>query len=611
MESAPAPTILDDQTGGPRRDLLLLGAVAAVAILGRLPALGAWWTLDDWGLLARAAGWEAGPAAWPARWLSQHLWWRLVWPICGLDAGAHAVLRLLLHAVSSVLVVRIGARAGLGAGGRYAAGLLFAASPLAFTPLYWAAGVQELLAVVCALAAVERWLAPGPRTALAAGFWALASILAKEPGLGLPVFLALLAHGGARHRAGTGTGPAVWTMLFFLALVAVCEGWLVVHHFATGVGQTYRTGGPGPMLMNLSTYGWWLVSPGPVLASRITWSMSGAGAAVFLLWGLWSAWNWRRGDRVPAVLLVAALLALGPALPLRQQIKPYLALLPAAALALTLGHALPRRWSPRPVVVALLAVAAAAWSFGGMRVRLDNRNEMGFPADPVVRATSLSWQTTRLMRDLPWPTGATAGRTLILLQVPVAPETARAAADQGEDRIDETELYLTLGGDSGPRLTVGDGVDVRWANALYGAPADALVLCEYGEGFRMWGPTPNALLYAALTDVGLGEFERARRHLLRAAELTAETFAFVWDEGQMIVPLTMVLQRKESFVDWTVGLLAAGHSPREVGGLQDLFFNLLSVATGRDLDEVTAGSRLVGANVGAGAAGDTTGMMKP
>lgn len=590
-----------------RRDLILLCAVAAVAILGRLPALGAWWTLDDWGLLARAAGWETGTTEWPARWLSQHLWWRLAYPVLGLDADAHAVVRLLLHASSALLVMRIGARAGLGAGGRFVAGLLFAVTPLAFTPLYWAAGIQELLAVVCALAAVERWLAPGPRAAFVAGLWALASILSKEPGLGLPVFLALLAFGGARHRSGPGTGPAAWTLLVFLTLAATCEGWLVVRHFATGAGEAYGTGGFGLMVTNLTVFGWWLLSPGPVLASHITWTMSGAGGALFLLWGAWSAWNWRRGDRIPAALLLAALLALAPALPLRQQIRPYLALLPAAALFLAVGHALPRRWSPRPVFVVLLAVAAATWSFGGMRVRLDNRNEMGFPADPVVRATSLSWQSTRLMGDLPWAATAEGERTLVLLQVPVAPEAVRAAEEAGEARIDETELYRTLGGDRGPRFAVGDGVDVRWANALYGAPADAFVLCEYGEGFRLWGPTANALLYAALTDVGLGQYERARRHLLRAAALADEAVVFMWDEGQIIIPLSLVLERKESFVDWTTGLLARGRSAQEVGGLQDLFFNLLSVASGRDLDEITAGSRLVGGD----AAADSTGADGP
>ena len=34
--------------------------------------------------------------------------------------------------------------------------------------------------------------------------------------------------------------------------------------------------------------------------------------------------------------------------------------------------------------------------------------------------------------------------------------------------------------------------------------------------------------------------------------------------------------------------------PLEVGGLQDLFFNVLSSSTGRSLEDLTTGSRLLG-----------------
>ncbi len=54
------------------------------------------------------------------------------------------------------------------------------------------------------------------------------------------------------------------------------------------------------------------------------------------------------------------------------------------------------------------------------------------------------------------------------------------------------------------------------------------------------------------------------------------------------------MQQKEAFVDWTLGLLEQGAPPLEVSGLQDLFFNLLSSSTGRSLEELTAGSRLLG-----------------
>jgi hypothetical protein len=121
---------------------------------------------------------------------------------------------------------------------------------------------------------------------------------------------------------------------------------------------------------------------------------------------------------------------------------------------------------------------------------------------------------------------------------------------------------------------------------------------EAGDGFNMWGTTANALLYAAATDIALGHFERARRHMLRAAALGDESIAFMYDPGQMIVPVGLVLRQKEAFVDWTVANLNDGMTAHEVGGLQDLYFNLLSRITGRPVAELTEGSRPLGANRG-------------
>lgn len=577
-----------------REDMPLLAVVLLVAVLGRLPALGGWWTMDDWGLLSRAAGLDAAPAGLPARWLSQHLWWAVTWPLFGLSADAQAVLRLALHALSAALVLRIGARLKLGAGGRLLAGLLFAGSPLVFTNLYWAAGIQETLAVVCSLAAVERWLSRGRFALPAAAGWVLASLLAKETGLGLPLlFAAVLAVQTRRDR--TAAAPAVWLVILFLTLAAVVETVLVMRHFATGPGDLYELGGPVRILTNLGMFGWWLMSPGPVLAGTLNAPMVGAGWLLFVLWAAWAVRAWRRDDRRPAALLLACALALAPALPLHHQVKPYLATLAAAAGALALGVLVSRRWQPRPAVMAALVLVALVWSFGGMRLRLANRNELGFPADPVVRATSLSWQATQLIRELPWPPGTDkAERELVLLQVPVAAESRRDAARLGERWIAESELYRALGGTRGPTLVTGGTMHVSWVNALTAAPATAMVLCEDGTGLKMWGLLPQASLYAALTDVGLGDFSRARAHLLRAAAEHDKTVSFVWDEGLMIIPLKMVLDNKEAFIDWTVNRLGNGGSTlHEVGGLQDLFLHLLESATGRNREDLIAGGTYI------------------
>jgi len=349
-----------------------------------------------------------------------------------------------------------------------------------------------------------------------------------------------------------------------------------------------------------------MISPGPIFASALNWTMVGGGGALFVLWAAWAAWAWRQGRRLPAAALLASLLALAPALPLEHQLKPYLAYLPAAAGVLAIATLAPGGLSLRPAILLAAGMLVVIGSFTGMRARLGNRNEMGLPADPVVRATSLSWQATTMIESLRWSATQAPPHRLVLLQMPVSTEAAERADKLGERFVSETELHRALGGSLGPNLAGRGRLRATWANSLLAAPDDALVLCESGAGFRIWGPTPNALLYAALTDVAFGHFERARRHLVRAAALNDETVAFLYDEGQMIVPIQMVLEQKEAFVDWTVGRLRDGLSAREVGGLQDMFFNLLSKATGRPVAALTAGSRVLPR--GADAPADTTGI---
>ncbi|MBU8870036.1 MAG: hypothetical protein KOO60_04065 [Gemmatimonadales bacterium] len=568
-------------------------AVFLAAVLGRLPALGAWWSQDDWGLLGRAAGIvpeSAGDI--PARILSQKLWWSLTWPLFHLDPLPHAWCRLLLHGLSAVLVLRIGHRAGLKPLAGLTAGLLFAATPLAFTPLYWAAGIQEILAVVFALLAVERWLAGGRKNILWAVMAGTASLLAKESGLGLPLFFTIMLWTGSgiqlRDKA------FAWAMCLLFLLVAVIEGVLVLNHFNTDPGDPYATGGLMVALANLGVFGWWLATPGPVFASKLGWPMATVGLLVFSLWAAWAIVLWRRGRRLAAAAFVAALLSLGPALPLQGQIHPYLAYLAAAAFSLALATILPRRWPLKAPILVMLSVLAIVWGFSGMRARLGARDPAGLPADPVVRTTSLSWQICRGLPDLPLNRSEEIRPSLTFLQIPVSARTAEMATRLGEQWVTGSSLYHALGGHVGPSLVLGSETRIDWVNALYSNPDEALVLCEFGTGFKHWGTTTNAALYAALTDIGLGHFDRARKHFIRAGDLGGDTFGFSWDPDQMIIPFEQVIARKKAFVSWTVSLLENGEASRqEVGGLQDLYFSLLSTCTGLSVEEITSDSELL------------------
>lgn len=589
QNAADMPDYVDEKdTGGP--EWFLAAAVLLVAVVGRLPALGSWWALDDWGLLGRAAGLDAG-AGFAARWLSQHLWWDLTWPLFGLNTDAHTWCRLLLHGGSAVFVVRIARRTGLTPLARLTAGLLFAATPLAFTPLYWAAGIQELLAAFFALLAVDRWLAGRRRDVLLAFVATLLSMMSKESALGLPLlFTALL---WLRIGPRLEDRPFAWAMTMFMLLAAVIEGVLVINHFATDPGDPYATGGLRSVLGNLGVFGWWLVSPGPLLASRFQWPMVIAGGLVFGLWGVWAVHQARRSAWLPALALMGAVFCLGPALPLKGQVHPYLAYLAAACWALVLATGVPKSWSLNATTLLVATLALTGWTYLGMEYRLDQRTAEGLPADPVVRATALSWENCNMLKSLPLEHQTVSIPTVNLLQPVVDAATAEMAAQLGDRWVTGSTLYLALGGTTGPNLVLGDSVRVQWVNALTSNPSQALVLCEAGTRFRHWGATPHATIYAALTDIGLGHFERARRHLLRAGALNEDTVAFAWDPDQMVIPLQRVLDNQEAFIDWTVMSLDHDRSGHEVGGLQDMFFQILGACTGQSVEDLTAGSRLI------------------
>jgi hypothetical protein len=272
-------------------------------------------------------------------------------------------------------------------------------------------------------------------------------------------------------------------------------------------------------------------------------------------------------------------------------------------MGLAVGYLVPERWNLRVPVLVGLAIVATAWSWFSMDLRLGQRDSQGLPADPVVRGTSLSWQVCQTMQQLPLDRGQASDPALTFLQIPASDQAAEMAETLGPRWVAGTHLHESIGGTIGPRLVLaekhGGNIRVAWVNALFNNPRQALVLTASGPDFKHWGVTPNAAFFAALTDVGMGRFERARKHLIRAADLQRThneeeaTASFFYDPDQMIVPMKNVVANKEAFIDWTLGLLDKGHSPQEVGGLQDMFLRLLAIGTGMSYEELTAGSTLL------------------
>ena len=483
--------------------------VAMVAIIARSPAFASWWCLDDWGQLARAAGTLPGPDSFPARWLSQHAYWSLTWSLLGLDFVAHTAVRLLLHAVAACAVQAIAARAGLGFRRSLFAGLLFAASPIAFTPLVWASGIQELLAGCLALLAIALWLTPGYRNIAWAGLCLAGSILAKESGLGLPILF--LVH-TMISRPGT-RNSAVWrwsTGLACLAL-AVWEARLISGHFATGIADPYRLGGIESVLGNLGMFGWWLITPGPVFAGQPTWFMAGMGLAVWGVWAAWALYAGRKGEWIPLAGLAVAITSLAPALPLFGQAKPYMAYLAVAAVAVVMAGVARRSWLDHRCVPAVLVIVAMAWGLGNMWLRITGTEAQGRPSDPIVLAADVARETTLSIQ------GAPAAPTVVVFQQPLRPADLARVREHGPTFVKPTARHNALAGEVGLALALPHD-DVRWRSSIMQVPLDARVFAEAGAELEDWGSTPDALVRAAVIDLYIGFHHQAYGEIGRAVE---------------------------------------------------------------------------------------------
>ena len=527
---------------------LILATVFLVGVLARLPALEAWWCLDDWSQIGRAAGLSESQGGWPARWLSQHFWWTITWPLLGMQASAHAASRLILHALAAVTLCRIARQAGLTSLHSLIAGLWFAASPMAFTPLFWASGIQELLAGLLALLAVERWLAGGSRAIVTAGLCAAGSILAKESGLGLPIFLLALSVWG--HRCGQPVSRLRWLVVALLSGLAGWECLLVAQNFASGPLDPYRLGGFWVIVGNLGKFGWWLATPGPVFTGQVTWPMAWGGVGLFLLWGGWGLWAFRGGKRLPLLAWAAALLSLFPALPLVNQARPYMGYVACGAGILALVSLLPARWPLRWIPGLALVIVALAWGNVGMRLRIAATDNNGYPADPVVRATQFAKEAAELIQDELQKKPRTSSTRLVFFQQPLLRETADRADLLGQEAVEESARYVALGGTLGASLVAGSQVNVKWVNSLLTIDPDALVFWETGRGIEAWGPAWDALLYASLVDMSAGNFTNAAREILQAVQWNDDLGGFDFDSKLLGLPESLIRKRGLKFFAW-------------------------------------------------------------
>jgi len=517
------------------------------AFLAKIPALNSWWCLDDWGQLARAAGLAKSEYLIPARWLSQYFYWTATWPLFGMEAAPYALTRILLHSFSAALVTRISKNLGLGSIPSLVAGLVFAASPISFTALYWGSGIQELLGGTFALLAIDRWMADSRKSALWATMFGVCSILSKECGLGLPSVLMATLIWNERYRKSRGS--LKWALVFVLFVTGILESVLVWRNFPTGLDDTYRIGGFLVVLGNLGKFGWWMLTQGPVFTGQVSWTLAGIGLGFFTIWATWAFVLFRRGNRALLALFVAAMVSLAPVLVLVHQARPYMGYLAMACLSISIGFILPKRWKFEPLVKIALVVAAIIWGYWGMAHRVGVLSDDGLPADPIVRAMENSRIWSRYISNSLSQSEFGETADIVVLQQPLRAEDINRATRLGGDFVLETTQRRVLGGGSGLALIAGKGHKGYWANSLLEVPEDAYVFRETSSGFKAWGPTWDALIYASLLDVLVGNFQRAQDQLRLAAQIDNRVHLFNYDPDNLPLPMSVFRKQSGLFMD--------------------------------------------------------------
>lgn len=303
---------------GRRRDMLVAVLVAGIGML--IPfhrGLAFPFALDDYTFLFPAAGLEPSTFS-LRRWLAvtgyYGLWLRLFGP----QPLAWHLTSFVLHAANSLWVYLFARRFGVTREAAWLACGLFAASPLAFTVLYWAACIQEVGSTFFLFTATWVALRADRWRWVSIGVFALA-MLCKESVIAAP--LALLVVFGKRAR-----GPA-WVMLATGVELFLGAG-LGRRMFDSSPSSPYATSYGSNLFVNLATQFVWFLAPWRAYPDRIAGPQPGLVLPAVAVAGLCVvALVVRRGPGLrpfvaAAVWFVALLL---PVLPLRQHSYAYYA----------------------------------------------------------------------------------------------------------------------------------------------------------------------------------------------------------------------------------------------------------------------------------------------
>jgi len=417
---------------------VLLAAVVSYVTVTRT-----FWFHDDWYFLAHAAH-LADLTKGGSRWVSYEGYWKLFFPVFGIETAPWAVTRLLLHAGSVWLVIRLARLLGLKAGFALLAGLLFAATPSTFESVFWGTGVVELLGVFFALASLDQWLRGGRTSLILSLLWGVLAVFSKETGFFLPVFYLVWARRQAEDRR-----PRLLVAGALLGLTVVAGILLLVNlQGEQGYDLTLWT-----LPHNLMLMVFWMVAPPPFQTGNEV-AFAGAwilGLVLVILWLVAALWARRRGQQIAPWAGLFCLGAMLPALPLADHILPRYAYGPAAAGAISLAAILAASgWKPDRRWIMFLVLPVVAFNYWNLHHRLTAEYTNG----RVIHRLVVKEEISRRMCD------RIAGLEL------VRPDRLVFFLEPDREPLEIQYIRDSLADDLGLRLYLGADLEVVWTESI-------------------------------------------------------------------------------------------------------------------------------------------------
>ena len=360
-------------------ELLFLPFLLVLTFALYAGALRVFFSLDDLQFLSRAAGLEHADGL--RRVISTQWFFDASWRLFGIRSWVYHLVVLLLHAANASILYLLARRLGLKKTAAYSASILFTAAYVAFLPLHWISGIQEVSVAFFALISAYFFLG---RTAAAAGLSLAAaclSILCKETSLFLLPALALVLPASAKRRWILGSAG-----LLFGVTILILSGTVAPRP----AGDPYESSFGANILWNLLTYTAWLLrfwDYFPDKTPRYDAALAGWGLVVPALVCL-AAWRAPKARRAIAAAIAVFILLVAPVLPLVRHSYLYYLYLPLIPFWLLAGVYV-GNISRRRVSTLILAAFVLLSCVNGIRHRRAEIME-GVPEDPILRYAAVA-----------------------------------------------------------------------------------------------------------------------------------------------------------------------------------------------------------------------------